>query len=215
MNHKEPAIIEHLAFLSVKYGVSLAGLYQAIVSARTARRSVCEDLSIEHRGTVGGEAIFLITKDSKVVVQFRVAEEFLYRENICFESWMDTDKVRWQLNRQNLVSPHSTLIQDLRHGMRKVNLEAEILDMQKPQLIHSQYGNSIWLTNAVISDETGKIKFCLWGEQSNLVVVGDVVQIKNAIVRSFKGERQLSLGRNGTLSVLQSKAEPKVVKPLQ
>jgi replication factor A1 len=63
------------------------------------------------------------------------------------------------------------------------------------------------LTKAVVSDETGKIKLSLWGEQSDLADVGDIVQIKNATVRTFKGERQLSIGRNGTISVQQSKAE--------
>lgn len=207
MNYKEPAIVEHLAFLSVKHSVSLAKLYQAIVLARATGKSVCEELSIEYRGTAEDQAIFLITKDGKVVVQFRVAENFLSRKNICFNSWMNTDKIRRQISRQNTVSPHSTLIQNLRHGMKKVNLEAEILETQKPQLFYSQYGNSILRTNAVISDETGKVKLCIWGEKSNSAVVGDIVQIKNGSVRTFKGERQLSLGKNGTISVLQSKAE--------
>ena len=207
LNYKEPAIIEHLAFLSVKHSVSLAKLYHAIVSARAAGESACEELSIEYRGTAEDEAIFLITKDSKVVVQFHVAEDLLSRKNICFDSWMDTDKIRKQISRQNAVSPHSTLIQNLRHGMKKVNLEAEILETQKPQLFNTQYGNSILLTKAVISDETGKVNLCIWGEKSNSAVAGDIVQIKNARVRTFKGERQLSLGKNGTISVLQNKAE--------
>lgn len=205
LNYKEPAIMEHLAFISVKHKVSFAELYQAMVSARASRKSVCEELSIEYRGTSGDEAIFLITKDSKVVVQFRVEEDFLSRKDICFDSWMDTDKIRKQLSRQNPVSPQSTMIQNLRHGMKKVNLEAEILETQKPQLIRTQYGNSILLTNAVISDETGKVRLCLWGEQANSAVVGDIVQIKNATVRTFKGVRQLSIGRTGTISVLQDR----------
>jgi len=205
LNYKEPAIIEHLAFLSVKYSVSLAKLYRAIVLARVAGKSVFEELSIKYRGTAEDKAIFLITKDSKVVVQFRVAENFLSRKNISFDSWMNTDKIRKQLSRQNSVSP--LLIQNLRHGMKKVNLEAEILETQKPQLFYSQYGSTILLTNAVISDETGKVKLCIWGEKSNSAVVGDIVQIKNASVRTFKGERQLSLGKTGTISILHSKAE--------
>jgi hypothetical protein len=208
LNNKEPAIIEQLAFLSVKYGVYLAELYQAIVSAKAAGKSVCEGLSIEYRGEAEHKLIFLITKGDKVIVQFRVAESFLSRQNLSFDSWMDTDKIRRQLSRQNPVSPHLTLIQDLRHGMKKVNIEAEILETQKPQLIHTQYGNSILLTKAVISDETGKVNLCLWGEQANLAAAGDIVQIKNASVRTFKGERNLNLGRTGTLSVMQNKAEP-------
>lgn len=207
MNFRQPPIIEHLAFLSVKYSVYLAELYQAILSARAEGKSVCEALSIEYRGTVQKEAIFLITEGAKVVVQFRIPENFLSRENVSLDGAMDTDKIRRQISRQNPAPDHSTLIQDLRYGMTKVNVEAEILEAQKPQLIHTQFGNSVWLTNAVISDKTGKVKLCLWGEQSYSAVVGDFVQIKNARVRTFKGERQLSVGKMGTISVLQNKNE--------
>jgi len=190
----------------VKYGVYLSELYQAIVSAKATGKSVCEELLIEYRGTVEKEAIFLITKDSKVVVQFRVAEDFLARKEIYFESWLDTDKIRNQIKRQNMVSPHATLIENLHHGMKKVSLEAKIVETQKPQLIHTQYGNSFLLTNAIISDVTGKVKLCLWGAQANSITVGDVVQVKNASVHTYNGERQIRLGRTGTVSVLQNKA---------
>jgi replication factor A1 len=207
LNQKRPGIIENLAFLSVKHNVFLAELYQAIVSARIAGKSLCGELSIEYRGRADNEEIFLITREGKVIVQFRVGEDFLSRDSIRFDGWMDTDKVRKQLSRQHSVSPHLTLVQNLRHGMKKVNVEAEVVEKQKPQLVHTQFGNSVLLTKAVVSDETGKIKLSLWGEQSDLADVGDIVQIKNATVRTFKGERQLSIGRNGTISVQQSKAE--------
>jgi replication factor A1 len=209
LNHREPAIVDHLAFIAVKYNVFLAELYEAIVLARAEEKSVCEQLTIEYRGTIKNEAIFLITKAEKVIVQFRIPEDFLCRKNISFDSWMDTDKIRKQLIKQNPVSPDSTLIHDLRHGMKKVNLEAKVMETQKPQLIHTQYGNNVLLTNAVISDETGQIRLCLWGEQLTAAAVGDIVQIRNASVRSFKGERQLSLGRTGTITIQANKAGQK------
>ena len=88
--------------------------------------------------------------------------------------------------------------------MKKVNLTAEVLETEKPHLIHTQYGNSIMLTNVWIGDETGKAKLCLWGEQANFPVVGDIVQIKHASVRTFKGERLLTLGKLGSLNTLRS-----------
>jgi hypothetical protein len=205
LNHKEPSIIEHLAFLSVKHHVYLSELYQALVSARETGKSACGDLTVKYRGIINDQPIFLITKGIIVVAQFRVAKEFLSRKNISFESWLDTDKIRKQVDRQN-PAPESTLIQNLRHGMKKVSVRAEVLETQKPQLIHTQYGNNILLTNALIADETGKVKLCLWGEQANSLIVGDMVQITHASVKTFKGERQLSMGKSGTLSLLQSDA---------
>jgi hypothetical protein len=204
MNSKEPKIIEHLAFLSVKHHVYLSELYQALVYAKEDKKAVCGDLTIAYRGMIKNEAIFLITKGSTVVGQFRVQKEFLLRQDISFESWLDTNKIRRQQARQYL-GQDSILIENLRHGMKKVNVNAEVLEIQKPQLIHTQYGNTISLTNFQIADETGKVKFCLWGEKPNSIVVGDKIRITHASVRAFKGDRQLSIGKTGTLSILQSK----------
>ncbi len=204
LNHKKPVLSEHLAFLSVRYNVFLAELFEAIVSARKSGEATCTNLKIEYRGTVEDQAIFLITKDSSVVTQFRAAEELLLRKNISFDSWMDTDKIRKQIARQSKAPGLSTLIQDLRHGMKKVNLEAKVLETPKPSLVHTRYGNSATVSNAWIADETGKVKLCLWNEQAEFVTVGNTIQIKNASVSTYKGERQLCLGKTGTISVLQS-----------
>ena len=206
MNRRKPAIVEHLAFLSVKHSVYLGELFQALVSARETGKSACKALNVEYRGSTDDRAIFLIKKRNNVVVQFRVAEEFLLEKDIPFESWMDTDRIRKQINKQNPEPRLSTLVQDLRHGMRKVTLEAEVLETPKASLVHTQYGNSAMVTNAWIADETGKIKLCLWNEQASSVAEGDTIQIKNASVSTFKGERQLRLGKTGTIIVLQSRA---------
>ena len=196
--------MEDLAFLSVKEGIYFAELYQAMVIAREKGKTTCQNLTVEYRGSVKNESIFLITKDSRVIVQFRLDEELLLRKNICFESWMSTDKIRKQMNRQRTSSKMSTMVQDLRHGMKKVNIEAKVLETPESATVQTRYGNSAKVTNAWIADETGKIKLCLWNEQADFVNVGDTVQIKNASVSTFKGERQLRLGKNGTVSILQN-----------
>lgn len=199
--------MEYLAFLSVKQGVYLSELYQALVVAREKGKTTCQNLVLEYRGRVKDEAIFLITKDSNVVVQFRIAEDLLLRKDICFENWMDTDKIRRQMNRQNTSPKSSVLVQDLRHGMKKVNLEAKVLETPMPSTVQTRYGNSAKVTNAWIADETGKIKLCLWNEQVDFVNVGDTVQTKNASVSTFKGERQLRLGKTGTVIVLENRGD--------
>jgi ssDNA-binding replication factor A large subunit len=59
----------------------------------------------------------------------------------------------------------------------------------------------------MIEDETGKIKLCLWDNQVNAVAEGDFIDIKNASIATFKGEKQVRIGKNGELSVLESSAE--------
>jgi hypothetical protein len=202
MNYKEPIIIEHLAFLSVKYNLYLSELYQALISARAIGKSACGELTIDYRGTINHQTVFLITKVNRVIMQFRVEEAFLLRKNISFESWLNTDKVRRQMSKQNLAVD-LTFIQNLRHGMKKINLKAEVLETPETKVVNTQYGSRVKVTDMWISDETGKVKLCLWGEQASLPSVGDMVQIRGASVRTFKGDNLLSLGRYGTLTILQ------------
>jgi hypothetical protein len=202
MNYKEPIIIEHLAFLSVKYNLYLSELYQALISARAIGKSACGELTIDYRGTINHQTVFLITKVNRVIMQFRVEEAFLLRKNISFESWLNTDKVRRQMSKQNLAVD-LTFIQNLRRGMKKINLKAEVLETTETKVVNTQYGSRVKVTDMWISDETGKVKLCLWGEQASLPSVGDMVQIRGASVRTFKGDNLLSLGRYGTLTILQ------------
>lgn len=200
MNHKEPKIIDHLAFISVRNNVYLSELYHAIVAAETTGKSICQNLTIAYRGTKNNQPVFLITKDNSVVAQFSVDKEILLRQDIRFDRWLDTDKIRKQVAKQKLCVG-SMIIDNLRHGMKKVNLQAEVLEVEKPQLVHTQYGNNVMLTKALIADKSGQIKLSLWGDQPEFVV-GNSVEIKHATVQTFKGERHLSLGKQGTFSVL-------------
>jgi replication factor A1 len=204
MKHKKDSISEHLASLSVQYGVYPAELFQALVAARENKKASCQGLTVEYRGSVDSEAIFLIKQNDKVVVQFRVEETTLLQKEIAFENWMDTDKIRKQIAKQNPAGSASTYIRDLRHGLKKIKLEAKVLEIQEPRMVHTQFGSNALLANAVIEDETGKIKLCLWDQQVHAIAVGDTLQITNASVSTFKGEKQLRLGKTGTLTVTQS-----------
>ena len=210
MNQKKPTIIEQLAFLAVKNDVYVSELFQTLVTARKNEKSTCMDLAVQYRGSIKGKAIFLITKDTKVIVQFRMPEDFLLKTDICFEAWMNTEKIRKQMFKQNLGSHLSTMVQDLRHGMKKINVEAKVLENPKPSTVYTRFGNSAMVTNVWIADESGKIKLCLWNDQAVSFAKGDTIQIKSASVSEFRGERQLCLGRTGSISVLQTQgAMPK------
>jgi replication factor A1 len=93
----------------------------------------------------------------------------------------------------------------------KVNLKAKVLEVTKPKHVVTRYGNYASLAKALIEDETGKIKLCLWNEQVDFVSVGDTVQIENARTSTFKGERQLSLGKKGTVNNIES-FKPNVIQ---
>jgi replication factor A1 len=117
---------------------------------------------------------------------------------------MDTDKIRKQIAKQNPAEPIELRINDLRQGMKKINLDAKVVQIEEPRMVHTQFGNSALLANAIVEDESGKIKLCLWDQQVKAVSVGDAIHVNNASVSVFKGEKQLRLGKTGSVTVTEA-----------
>jgi len=93
-------------------------------------------------------------------------------------------------------------IKELRDGMRNVNVVAKVIEKSEPREVRSRYKDETYrVADAIISDETGKIKLTLWNKQIDQVNVDDTVKIENGYIRSFRGEIQLNVGRYGTLTV--------------
>ena len=206
VRQKKSTLGEHIALLSVKHNIYPSEVFQALIKAKDNEKAVCGNLTVEYRGKVKDEIIFLIKKENNAVAQFRVDEQFLLRKDNPFESWMSTDKICKKIAKQNIESIF-TAIQDLRACMKRVNVEAEVLEIPKPVQVHTQFGNTVRVVNALVGDETGKIKLCLWEVDINSVVVGDIIEIKNSHICVFRGEKQLRLGKKGVISTLQRPAE--------
>lgn len=93
-------------------------------------------------------------------------------------------------------------IKDLNDGMKRVSVEAKVVEKGDPREVRSRYKDETYrIVDAVIADETGSIKLTLWNEQIEQVNVGDNVKIENGYVTSFKGETQLNVGKFGKLTV--------------
>lgn len=103
----------------------------------------------------------------------------------------------------------------MRAGMSHVNLKAKVLEVTQPKQVFTRYGNYASLAKAVIEDGTGQIKLCLWNDQIDAVSPGTTVQIENARTSTFKGERQLSLGKTGTVSNIKNFEEDMIPTDLQ
>jgi len=96
-------------------------------------------------------------------------------------------------------------IKDLRNGMKRVDVEAKVVEKSPPRQVLSRYKDEMYnVATAMINDGTGTIKLTLWNEQINDVDVEDTVKIENGYVTSFKGEIQLNVGRYGKLDVVKA-----------
>jgi replication factor A1 len=196
------SIGEYLAFLSIKHEVDPDKFFYAIISAEKNQESTCGNLSIKCRGKLQDKIVLLITKGSKVVAQFPIPNDFLLERNNPIKSLRKTNLLRRHLIKKN-EGPHSLNIKDLQTGMKQVNLKAKVLEIGRPILVFTRFGNYASVANALITDETGTIKLCLWNEQIKSISVGATVQIENARVSTFRGERQLRIGKNGMLSIVE------------
>jgi replication factor A1 len=94
-------------------------------------------------------------------------------------------------------------INELRDGMRRVDLEAKVVEKSDAREVRSRYTNETYrVADATIEDETGTITLTLWNEQIDQVNEGDRVKIENGYIKSFRGQLQLNSGKYGTLTVL-------------
>jgi replication factor A1 len=199
LRRKTTSTSEYLAFLSAKYEVDPDRLFNSLILAEESKKSMCGDLSIERRGETRDKVMFLILTNTKVVAQLPVFKAFLLEKGHPIRDFMETEKIRRFLakkTRQSSVLP----IRDLRSGMTQVCLKAKVLEIPKPNLVYTRYGNYASVANALIADETGTIRLCLWNEQIRCISAGDTILIENARASTFKGQRQLRIGKNGLLS---------------
>lgn len=189
----------YLAFLTVKYEVDPDSFFDALISSSENRKSTCGNLTIESRGKHRNQIMFLITKGSKVVAQFPIPEEFLLERSSNPIKHARTTGILGKHPSMKDRGSRSVQIGDLRAGMKKVNLKARVLEIANPKPVLTRFGNYATVANALIADETGQIKLCLWNEQIDSVSIGDTVQVENASTSTFRGERQLRIGRKGIL----------------
>ncbi len=94
-------------------------------------------------------------------------------------------------------------IEDLKVGMRNVDLKAKIAEMDEPRQVTTRFGTPISLTVATLKDDTGTIKLNLWGDQSEGIEEGKDVEVIGGFVKEFRDELQLSVGRNGSIKMVE------------
>ena len=85
--------------------------------------------------------------------------------------------------------------------MKHIDIKAQVLEVSQSIPIVTRFGSTTNVVNALIADETGTIKLSLLGSQIKMIHIHDAIQIENAHVAWFKGERQLRIGKHGKISV--------------
>lgn len=193
------SIADYLYSLADKYEVDFQTLFRALIQARDKEEVSCGKLTVQCRKKAKNHDVFLITNDHKVVAQFFVPKYYLDQPS-------QNRELRFaRLLRENARPDASNTpkhINDLRCGMKRITVTAKVISVPKATMVFTRYGDYARVTNALVGDETGNIKLCLWNEKINAVAENSVIQIENASVSKFRGEKQLRLGKNAKVSVL-------------
>ena len=93
-------------------------------------------------------------------------------------------------------------IRDLKPGMGSVNVKVTVSEILKPKQVMSGKGVGHEILEVKVKDETGSIMLVLWDDKVLPLKVGDVLQIGNGFVSSFKGEWRINVGKYGEITKL-------------
>jgi len=195
-------LLEYLSFISMKHGIDSEKFFDSFVEAWKHQESTCESLLIECRKKTRDNAVFLITNGFRVVAQFPIPKRIL-EETDPLKEFAPTRASRRTI--PEMIKIEHPRIGDLKFGMNRINLKARVIEIPKPVSVFTRFGNFATVTNAKVKDETGIIQLPLWNQQIDTVSVGDIIQVENARVVTFRGERQLRVGRGGQLSVIEKR----------
>ncbi|MCW4031226.1 MAG: OB-fold nucleic acid binding domain-containing protein [Candidatus Bathyarchaeota archaeon] len=196
--------LEYIDRISMKYGLDLNIFFDSFVEAWRNQKSSCEGLSIECREKTRDYAIFLITQGLNVVAQFRISNHMLQATNP-LKNFVSAKNLMTKIPAK--VKVENPFIKDLKIGMKIISLIGKVTEISKLNTVFSRNGDANTVANAKLTDDTGFIQLSLWNQQIQTVAIGDVIQIENASVVSYRGKLQLRIHRGGQLKVIK-KGEP-------
>jgi replication factor A1 len=189
--------------LAGKYAINPAALHNALIQAKDSKKAKCGPLSIQLREARNNTLCFMFSQNDRAVAQTTVSEYSLAKLRRIPPEIEEALKER---NRRPTTTDRRDLerhIADLQVGLRHVNLKARVIDKSEVRAVQSRDGLPLAVCSATLSDGTGKIRLPLWNSQIDSIAKNDTVIIREATVRYFMGEMQLSIPRKtGSISIV-------------
>ncbi|MGC9210081.1 MAG: OB-fold nucleic acid binding domain-containing protein [Acidilobus sp.] len=99
-------------------------------------------------------------------------------------------------------------VSDLREGEDNIDIKVRVISVEPPKTIHTQRGDRT-ISEAIVGDETGRIKLTAWGKQAGRLQEGEAVELKGAWTTAFRGQVQLNIGSRGSIERIDDSEVPK------
>ncbi len=100
-------------------------------------------------------------------------------------------------------SPHEARflkVSQLSAGARGINIVVKVLEIGEARTVYSRRdGREHRVADVLVGDETGVVLLSLWDDNIDKVQEGDVIEISNGYVSTFRNELRLNVGRYGSL----------------
>ncbi len=98
-------------------------------------------------------------------------------------------------------------VSNLKEGMDNVSIKGRVLSASDPKIIQTRKGPRR-ISEAVIGDDSGRVKTTLWGKHAGSLNQGEAVEIKGAWTTSYRGEVQLNVGFKGEITRIDDSQVP-------
>ncbi len=90
-------------------------------------------------------------------------------------------------------------VMDLKPGMNNLDVVVRVIESEEPKVINTRSGQRT-ISEAMVGDDTGRVKLTLWGKAAGEVKEGQVVEIKGAWTTAYRGKVQLNIGGKGNIN---------------
>ncbi len=86
--------------------------------------------------------------------------------------------------------------------MEHIDIQVRLVGLEEPREVETNYGVTHVLVDGLVEDDSGKMELTIWNEkieQIDRVTVGDMVELKDCFITSFKGVLSINVGRDSEI----------------
>ena len=194
----------YLLGLARKHELKPEILHDSLLAARKCGRVRCGEIEIEDRAHDEQSTTYMFSMNGKTLGQAIIQGYSITKLKRLPQEYEKFLGMREETTNSNKVSVASQ-IGGFRYGLRGLSFKARVVKKSDTRAVTSRDGAALLVCDVTLSDGTGEIPLAVWNNQISAVSEGDLVQVENASVRSFRGKLQLALSRKmGVLTVLKA-----------
>lgn len=169
------------------------------VTVRDTQRTI-------HRGLLGDETAVLpftawkdfnLQKGDVVRIKNASSSEWEGQPRLSLSEWSEVEKLDRDLEPVQRT-PRKLSLADLRPGLSNVEARVKILSIEEREVTVGDVRKQVF--SGIMADETGKMRYSAWHDFS--LHEGDVIRIKGAYVRKWRGAPQLVFDEKSTVEKL-------------